>query len=561
MTAVDELLVYLPPGETHEVVNQSGPTPDHDAYTADNFLARVTEEYDLGWAANRFTRLGRVVGSQHTEELARLANRHEPEVRLFDRFGRRIDEVEFHPAYHELMRLAFTHEVHSLAWTGVGPNPHTARAVLSYLWNQAENGVSCPSGMTYAAIVAMRRAGPELAAVWEPKIVAAGYDPRPLHVAQKSAVTIGMAMTEKQGGSDLRKVRTVATPLDGQGGPGARYRIVGHKWFTSAPMCDGFFTLAQTEEGVSCFFFERWHADGSRNRMLIQRLKDKCGNRSNASSEIELDGVIATLVGEPGHGIRTILEQGHLVRLDFAIGSAGLMRKALTHTLHHARRRLAFDRPLTQLPMMRSLLADIALEVEATTLLALRFTAATDRAEIDEHEALLARVGAPLAKYWNCRQVVGVVTELLECHGGNGFIEEGPMARLYREAPLNAIWEGTSNMMCLDVLRSVRRVPHAAEALIAELRSSKGSDGALSAEVAWIEEKLRSDDDLEPVARLFVERLARALQAKLMLDLSTDDAANAFLGSRIRDRRGAQYGAVQPHHSHSAIIERAAVTV
>ena len=517
--------------DRNPALNQSGVTPAHDAFAADPVLPGLARAWDVGWAADRLSALGTVVGDPATERLARDANRHHPELRTFDRYGARVDEVDFHDSYHQLMGLAFGHGVHSLAWTADAPNAHLARAMASFLWNTAENGVGCPTAMTYAAPIPFRLQ-PDLWDGWRDVVLAEDYDPRPLPAGEKRAVTIGMAMTEKQGGSDLRAIRSTARPA-GRPGPGEWYVIDGHKWFTSVPMSDGFFTLARTDEGVSCLFFPRWLPDGHRNGMRIQRLKDKAGNRSNASSEIELDRCLGVLVGDPGHGIRTIISQGHLTRMDFAVGSAGLMRAAVTHTAHHVAHRRAFDRTLVDLPMMRATIADLEVEVEAATLLGLRVAVAIDRAASDPVEELFGRIATPLAKWWSCRRAVRVVAEALECHGGNGFIEEGPMARLYREAPLNNIWEGTSSMMCLDVLRSLTREPETAEAFLHVLREGTGVDARLDAAVDEVAVALRSGVDHEPHARWLADRLAAVLAATLLVRHAPGPVAELWIGTRL----------------------------
>ena len=365
-------------------------------------------------------------------------------------------------------------------------------------------------------------------------------------------------MTEKQGGSDLRNTQTSAKPLS-RTGPGEPYQIIGHKWFTSAPMCDLFFTLAQTDEGVSCFLMPRFLPDGSRNRIFIQRLKDKCGNRSNASSEIELHDAYGVLVGDPGHGIRAILEMGHLCRLDFAVGSAGLMRQALSLALHHCEQRDAFGKRMIDLPMLRNVLADLALEVEADLLLALRFCLATDLSAGSERERGLARVGTPIAKYWNCKLAPSIVVEALECTGGNGFVEESPLARLYREAPLNAIWEGTSNMMCLDVLRAMRREPASLEAYLAEVRVGANGEAVLERFAKSIEHEIREADDSDFIARRIVEKMALAMQASLMNRFVGGAVAAAFTESRIFEGSGRTFGILASKQKAGAILQRASL--
>ena len=401
------------------------------------------------------------MASARVAGLARDANRHLPELRTHDRFGNRIDQIEFHPAWHELMSLAIGHGTHALSWTAKRPGAHLARGMLSYLWNQGESGICCPLGMTYSAVPALRLQ-PDLAAVWEPFILSTRYDPASAPMQRKTGGTVGMTLTEKQAGSDLRATQTLARPATSRRGPGEAYLLDGHKWFFSVPHSDVFVTLGRTDRGLSCFLLPGWLPDGTRNRLLIQRLKDKCGNKSNASSEIEYRGALGWLIGEEGQGIKAALAMTHLTRLDFAIGSAGLMRRALSEAIHHASERRAFQKALIDQPLMQNVIADLALEVEAATLLAFRLARAVDDEEAGDADArLLVRIGTPVGKYWNCKRAVGVVHEALECHGGNGFIEEGPMARLYREAPLNGIWEGSGNIIALDVLRAAAGAPRA----------------------------------------------------------------------------------------------------
>ena len=419
--------------------------------------------------------VGALAGDAQVQEAARLANEHGPQLRSHDRFGNRTDWVEFHPSWHQLMGLAFGNGVHSLAWTTEQPMGHFARAVLSYLWNQVENGVGCPTGMAYAAAAGF--AGKPEFALWREKTLSTHYDPRRLPIEQKTGAVIGYAMTEKQGGSDLRQTQTIGVFAGSENGAQI-YLLTGHKWFFSVPTCDGFYTLARTKSGVSCFFVPRLLADGSANRVFVQRLKDKCGNRSNASSEVEFDRTFAMLVGEEGRGIREILSHAHLTRLDFAVGSAGLMRQALTLAINHASTRNGFGHRMADLPMQANVLADLALESEAATLAALRIARATDSMHTSESERLLARVATPVVKFWNCQRATTFVYEALQVHGGNGFIMENPIARLYREAPLNSIWEGTSNMMCMDVLRALSREEGALEAFMAEVSGAGAADQA-----------------------------------------------------------------------------------
>jgi putative acyl-CoA dehydrogenase len=521
---------------THDVHNQPPALADYDVYGSDPILRRIVATYDAQWADARLHAAGRVVGSAHVQELARHANRQLPELHTHDRFGNRVDRIDFHPAWHELMALAIGQETHSLCWNDPRPGAQVARAVLSYLWNQGENGICCPIGMTYSAIPVLQR-DPARWTEWGKLITSSRYDGRQVRASDKTGATVGMAMTEKQGGSDLRQTQTTASP-NGDG----TWSIVGHKWFFSVPHSDVFLTLARTDDGVSCFAVPGWLADGSRNRLHIQRLKDKCGNKSNASSEVEFRGAIGHLIGEPGHGIRTGIEMNHYTRLDFAVGSAGLMRQALAQAAHHVAHRRAFQRALIDQPIMTNVIADMALEVEAATWLSFRFIAALDREQTSESERLLARIGAPIAKYWNCKRAPAIVVEAVECHGGNGFIEDHLMARLYREAPLNGIWEGTGNVICLDVLRSMTREPDCIPALFAELRTAGGADRTFDACVTSLENELSDLRKHEGQARRLVERLALLISASLLLRHAPHEVADAFIATRLNGGWAGQFG-------------------
>ncbi len=535
--------------------NQAWPATGWNAFTGDRLLMSIVDRL-APWAKDKADRLGAHAGDEGVQELARLANKHTPELKTHDRFGNRIDWVELHPAWHELMALAFGHEVHSLAWTATQPGGHAARAVLSYIWNQIEHGVGCPLGMTYAAWPGLKQ--PEFGA-WREKILSPHYDKRALPYCAKTGVTIGYAMTEKQGGSDLRQTQTTAQFLETTS-DGRVYRLDGHKWFFSVPQSDGFYTLARAKAGVTCFFVPGFLPDGTRNAIRIQRLKDKCGNRSNASSEIEYHGALAWLVGEEGHGIREILSHAHLTRLDFAIGSAGLMRQALTLALNHTQTRKGFGAALADQPMMTNILADLAIECEASTLMAFRVAEAVDAmAGSDEQQRHVARVATPLAKFWNCKRAPSFVVEALECHGGNGFIEENPMARLYREAPLNAIWEGTTNMMCMDVLRALRRDPRTIDAFMAEVGGAKGADKHLD---GWLDRlgseiaRPRNDDGH---ARRLCNLMAYALQASEISRHGNADVFEAFCRSRLDGDLGYVFGTLESTPELKRIVERATV--
>lgn len=537
---------------THEVLNQPPPLSDYDAFGTDATIQTVVLAFNAGWAREKLHLTGRTVGSAHVQELARQANRVVPELRTHDRFGNRVDRIDFHPAWHDLMGLAIEQETHALCWTDARPGAQVARAALSYLWNQGENGVCCPIGMTYSAIPILRSDRARWGE-WGAKVLSKRYDRRQIRASDKIGATVGMAMTEKQGGSDLRQTQTRATPnADGT------WSLVGHKWFFSVPHSDVFLTLAQTDAGVSCFVVAGWLPDGSRNRLQIQRLKDKCGNRSNASSEVEFRGAIAHMIGEAGHGIRAGLEMNHYTRLDFAVGSAGLMRQALAQAAHHVAHRRAFQRSLIDQPIMANVVADLALEVEAATWLAFRFVAALDRQAESEAERLLGRVGAPVIKYWVCKRATAVVAEALECHGGNGFIEDHLMARLYREAPLNSIWEGTGNVICLDVLRSMRREPGCAPALIDELKQAKGGDRCYDTYVDALAAELRDFDRNEGQARRIVERIALAISAGLLIRHAPSAVADAFIATRLAGGWCGHFGDL-PHGIDAAAIARRAV--
>lgn len=552
----------LPPDgyATHDVMNQATPFLDHNAFTGDRLLGEIAGRAPIAWARGLLTQAGTCVASAHVAKLARDANRHLPELRTHDRFGNRIDEIDFHPTWHELMSLAIGQGTHALAWTAKEPGAHLARGILSYLWNQGENGICCPIGMTYSAVPALRLE-PALAAIWEPFILSTRYDPAAAPMQKKSGGTVGMTLTEKQGGSDLRATQTIARPATARRGSGEAYLIDGHKWFFSVPHSDLFVTLAQTERGPSCFLLPGWLPDGTRNRLLIQRLKDKCGNKSNASSEIEYRGAIGWLVGEEGQGIKVALAMTHLTRLDFAIGSAGLMRRALSEAIHHVSERRAFQKALVDQPLMQNVVADLALEVEAATLLAFRLAQAVDDEEGGDARAkLLVRIATPVGKYWNCKRAVGVVHEALECHGGNGFIEESPMARLYREAPLNGIWEGSGNIIALDVLRAAAKTPESVDVFLDEVRAARGGDRRLDAAVSRLEAELRRPEEHEARARRIVEKMALALQASLMIRQSPQAIADAFCATRLDGDGGAVYGSLPAGLDQRAIAERARVS-
>ena len=543
---------------THDVLNQPGALEDYNALAGDPALTEATRVFGAEWAYDALHQAGALVGSKHVQHLARQANRHLPELRTHDRFGHRTDTVEFHPAYHELMGLIYGGETHSFAWTHDRPGAHVARGMLSYLWNQGENGICCPMGMTFASIPALRH-DPALHAEWAPLINSPTYDPCAAYAGDKKGVTVGMAMTEKQGGSDLRATITSARPASSRRGSGAPYLITGHKWFFSVPMSDLFLTLAQTETGLSCFLATGWLPDGSRNQLKLQRLKDKCGNKSNASSEVEFHDLQATLLGDEGRGIRTIIEMAHVTRLDFAIGSSGLMRQALSQAVHHTSNRRAFQRNLVDLPLMRNVVADLAVESEAMMWLSMRQAYALDRSEADRSEALLSRICTPVAKYWACKRAPAFVAEALECHGGNGFIADHLMERLYREAPLNGIWEGTGNIICLDVLRAMQREPESVGVFLDEVRAARGGDARLDIYADRLADRLANPAGLEPMARRVREMMAFALQASLLVRYAPPAVADAFCATRLDGDWGQAFGTLPVGLDTQAIVDRAKI--
>ncbi len=549
------------PWKTHEVFNQVPPLEGIDVFASNRPLVEATSREGAGWVTERASALGRVIGGAPQQEWGRLANENKPVLRTFDRYGHRIDEVEFHPAWHQLMKMGVEHELHSLPWTTTEQAPHAARAALYMTAMQAEAGFACPITMTFAVVPALR-AQPELAAEWEPLVTATTYDPRLIPASEKGSAIAGMAMTEKQGGSDVRANTTVAHPLNG-GGAGAEYELVGHKWFCSAPMSDLFLVLAQTEEGLSCFLLPRILPDGSRNAFHIQRLKDKLGNHSNASSEIELHGAWARMVGEPGRGVPTIIEMVGHTRLDCVIGSAAGMRSGLVNALHHTAHRSAFGKHLIDQPLMRNVLADLCVESEATTALAMRLARAYDEAHADADAGedssdaqLFKRLATAVGKFWTCKRAPNHAFECLECHGGAGYVEESGMPRLYREAPLASIWEGSGNVMSLDVLRALRSSPRSLEVFFEEVELAGGADRRLDARVGTLKEQFSDPATLETRARRVVEGMALCLQGSLLLRHGDPAVADAFCSSRLGDDGGLEYGTLPAGVDFEAIIAR-----
>ncbi len=451
--------------ETHEVTNVPLPFAGRNLYETDAALRDAARRYGGDWVDEPLSKLGALAGSEEVLQWGEEANRYLPELHTFDRYGRRIDEVKFHPAYHRLMALAMDHRIHSIGWAEKRPGRHVAHAAMLALMSEAEAGTMCPISMTYASVAALRHQ-PEIAANWEPKIVNGVYDAPLRPISEKRGVTLGMAMTEKQGGSDVRANTTRAFPL-GAGGPRGDYRLVGHKWFCSAPMCDAFLTLAYTDKGLSCFLVPRIKPDGERNAFHIMRLKDKLGNKSNASAEIEYHNTFAQMIGEEGRGVATIIDMVHHTRLDTTAGSLGIMRRALAEAVHHVRHRRAFQKTLIDQQLMQAVIADLATDYEGAAALTMRVARAFDGETASERS--FARLGVALGKFWVSKRTPQFVYECLECLGGGGYVEEGPLARYYREAPLNAIWEGSGNVIALDILRTLQKDPDALKVYFAEV--------------------------------------------------------------------------------------------
>jgi putative acyl-CoA dehydrogenase len=544
--------------------NQVPPLAGYNLFLSDRTLALAVERESAGWALEQIIELGRLLGAEEAQRWGFEANENKPVLHTHDRFGNRRDEVVFHPSWHNLMRTSVANRLHCLPWesdrtsgavTG-RPGAHVARAALMMLTSQNEAGHTCPISMTFSAVAALR-AEPELAAEWEPRILSSTYDPRFAPAQEKSGVLLGMGMTEKQGGSDVRANTTRAERI----GSSREYLITGHKWFCSAPMCDAFLILAQAPQGLSCFLLPRWTPDGKRNAFHIQRLKDKMGNRSNASSEVEFAQAWAHVVGEEGRGVQTIIEMVNHTRLDCAIAGAGLMRQALAQAVHHALHREAFGKLLIDQPLMRNVLADLAIESEAATLLMVRLAHAFDHRESDERERAFCRIATAIAKYWLCKRSPMHVGEALECLGGNGYVEESIMPRLYREAPLYSIWEGSGNVMCLDVLRALTKEPATVEALLAELQSTAGADERLDAYVESIGNRLTTATHDKYAARDLTEKLALALQASLMVRYSSPAMAEAFITSRLAGQHGHAFGTLQAGLSVDAVLEACALSL
>jgi putative acyl-CoA dehydrogenase len=538
------------PNTTHEVLNQVPPLEGRNLFEDHAALREGLEREGGGWARDRLHAAGAFWGGEPMRWGVE-ANEHPPVLHTHDRFGHRRDEVEFHPAWHALMRAGVQQELHALPWRTDQPGAHVARAATYVCSGQAEAGFGCPITMTFAAVPALRTQ-PDVAAEWVPRLTATSYDPELRPAAEKASALCGMAMTEKQGGSDVRANTTRA--LAGDDG---WWEITGHKWFCSAPMCDLFLVLAQTEEGVTCFALPRVLPDGARNEgFQLQRLKDKLGNRSNASSEVEFRGALGQLVGEPGRGVPTIIEMVNHTRLDCVIGTAAGMRAAVANATWHAAHRSAFGKRLADQPLMVNVLADLAIESEAATAVALRLARAYDEAPDDPNADAFKRLATAIAKYHVCKRAPGHAFEALECLGGNGYVEASGMPRLYREAPLASIWEGSGNVMALDVLRALARSPEALDAFFAEVDEASGADPRFDAFTAATRAELSDPEAIEPRARRVVERMALCLQGSLLVRHAPAAVADAFCAARLAGDAGLSYGTLPEGVDAATIVAR-----
>ncbi len=542
--------------DTHDVFNQPPPLENYNLYLEDHALQEAVVREGGDWAVDELTAFGALTGSREVIELGFQANEQRPQLRTHDRYGHRVDEVRFHPAYHRLMQISIENGLHASHWSRPGPGAQVARAAKFYLMSQVEAGHGCPITMTSASITALRRQE-DIFAAWAPKILSHNYDPRNVPDRQKRGLTIGMAMTEKQGGSDVRANTTRAHPLEA-GGPGSGYELVGHKYFVSAPMCDGFLVLAQAPGGLSCFLLPRWRPDGSKNPLQIQQLKNKMGNVSNASSETELRGAFAWMVGEEGRGVATILEMVAMTRFDCMLGSSAGMRQAVAQATHHCTYRRAFGKRLYEQPLMQNVLADLVLEHEAALALTLRMARSLDQCQHSEAEKRLLRIGTAIGKYWICKRTPGHAYEAMECIGGSGVMEDCIMPRLFRESPVNAIWEGSGNVQCLDVLRVIATAPDTVDTLMAELEAVRGADRCLDQGVAQLKKLLANTDALEYNARRLLEKLALTLQAALLVSGGNPSVADAFCASRLAGECGGRlYGDLPAGVNCAQIIDRA----
>ena len=538
---------------THEVENMPPYMGNQDLWKNDKNLRDAVNREGAGWAEKNLSAFGHLMGCTEMFDHAEKANKNPPELKAFDQYGNRINYVDYHPSYHHLLGVAIKNEIPSFAWNHKKEGSQVAHMALTYMFNQVEGGVMCPMAMTYSVIPALKH-NPDLEAQWLPKVLSNKYDDRDIPIDQKLGGTIGMFMTEKQGGSDVRANSTRAKPVSSSVGNGSEYLLTGHKYFCSAPMCDAFLVLANTNVGLSCFLVPRWKPNGERNSFFIQRLKDKLGNRSNASSEIELDNTLGTMIGEEGKGIKTILDMVIGNRIYCAVSSASLMRQAVVQVLHHVSHRSAFQKRLIDQPLMRNVVADMILESEAALNLSLRVARAVDNQNSNEDERSFARISTAISKYWVTKRAPYLVFEALECHGGPGYIEESVMPRLYREAPLNSIWEGSGNVMCFDVLRALQRDKNALPALLKELDLAKGANHNFDVSLANLKSNLDSSKGIETEARLITEKMACLIQASIFIRSGQEEKISAFCDSRLGPTWSGAFGTLSEGTNFDEII-------
>ena len=549
----------MSPEATHQVLNQPPPHVGHNVYTDDMVLFEAVTREGAGWAHDELTTLGAMAGDTRWLDCGDAANRYPPQLATHDRFGHRIDEVRFHPTYHDLMAAGVAMGLHAAPWRPDAPTgSHVARAAKTLVWTRVDAGHICPLSMTYAVVPTLRTQ-PQLAEIWEPRVTSGTYDPTYGPAQDKAGALFGMAMTEKQGGSDVRANTTRAEPIDGSDA-GDLYALTGHKWFCSAPMNDAFLVLAQAGPGLSCLLVPRWLPDGTRNTFRLQRLKDKLGNRSNASAEVEFDQTLGWLISEPGQGVRTIIEMVAHTRLDCAVGAAASMRHGLSEAAWHVAHRRAFGRRLADQPLMRAVIADLAIESEAATVLAMRLARSFDATSSGDAipsgaDDGFRRLVTPVAKYWLCKRAPGHAAEALECLGGNGYVEESGMPRLFRESPLNGIWEGSGNVQCLDVLRALQRSPASVDVLMDEIRLAEGANRHLDAAIEQVAKDVTAVSESD--ARWVVERLAVTLQGSLLVRHSPAAVADAFCATRLGHGSGHAYGSFGASVDVDAVMGRA----
>lgn len=539
--------------DTHQVFNQTPALVDYNMYDGDTALKQAVVREGAAWAVAEIAAHGARTGSAEVIEWGYQANEFKPQFYSHDRFGHRVDLVKYHQGYHNLMALALESGLHSQVWTTPQTGAHVARAAMGMLQSQVDAGHGCPLTMTFAAVPAIETT-PSLAQTWLPKILAHGYDPRNVPHTEKQALTIGMGMTEKQGGSDVRANTTHAYPT-GQTGTGQAYELVGHKWFTSAPMCDAFLMLAQSSGGLSCFLVPRWKPDGSKNPIQVQRLKNKMGNISNASSEIELRNALGWMLGEEGRGVATIIEMVSMTRFDCMVGSTASMRQAVAQAIHHADHRRAFGQRLIDQPAMQNVLADLQLEVEGAVALVMRMARALDNPH-DEHEKRLLRLGLPAGKYWITKRNPNHAYEAMECIGGNGVMDDFIMARLYRDAPINAIWEGSGNVQALDMLRAMSKSPDSAQVWFDELNKAKGAHAQLDQAIQRLRAEFTDFSDMQYRARHIVEQMALLMQASLLVQAGQHQVSDAFIQSRLLAQGERNYGTLPCGVDCATLIDR-----